>query len=293
MSIIDGKEIASRRQESLREEVMRLTEKGITPTIAPIIVGDDSSAWVYYRSKARLARELGIGYAGIELPEGVSQEELLDTIDDLNNDPHIDGIFVEMPLPARISRDAVARAISPEKDIDGISPLSLGTMLVASASAENYRQLSEVAGEALPATAHAVMEILLEEGVQLTGANAVVVGDSLSVGRPLGILLLTEGATVTVCHIKTRSLEQFTKRADVLCVAAGHPHLITSRMVKEGAVVIDIGINVTEGGIVGDVDYEGVASRAGLITPVPGGVGPMTTTMIMQHVIRRASQRAP
>ena len=292
MSIIDGRAIASRRQGALREEVAGLAERGITPTIAPIIVGDDPSARLYYRAKGRLARELGIGYTGIELPGDVSQEELLSRIDDLNNDPCIDGIFVEMPLPKHISREAVARSVSFEKDVDGISPLSLGTLIVASASVENYRQLQETAGEALPATAHAVMEILLEEGVQLAGANAVVVGDSLSVGRPLSILLLTEQATVTVCHIRTRSLEQHTKRADVLCVAVGHPNLITSSMVKEGAVVVDIGINVTEDGVVGDVDYDGVAPLAGLITPVPGGVGPMTTTMIMQHVVARASHRA-
>ncbi len=292
MSIIDGRAIASRRQGALREEVAGLAERGITPTIAPIIVGDDPSARLYYRAKGRLARELGIGYAGTELPGDVSQEELLNRIDDLNNDPCIDGIFVEMPLPKHISREAVARSVSFEKDVDGISPLSLGTLIVASASVENYRQLQETAGEALPATAHAVMEILLEEGVQLAGANAVVVGDSLSVGRPLSILLLTEQATVTVCHIRTRSLEQHTKRADVLCVAVGHPNLITSSMVKEGAVVVDIGINVTEDGVVGDVDYDGVAPLAGLITPVPGGVGPMTTTMIMQHVVARASHRA-
>ena len=292
MSIIDGRAIASRRQGALREEVAGLAERGITPTIAPIIVGDDPSARLYYRAKGRLARELGIGYAGTELPGDVSQEELLNRIDDLNNDPSIDGIFVEMPLPKHISREAVARSVSFEKDVDGISPLSLGTLIVASASVENYRQLQETAGEALPATAHAVMEILLEEGVQLAGANAVVVGDSLSVGRPLSILLLTEQATVTVCHIRTRSLEQHTKRADVLCVAVGHPNLITSSMVKEGAVVVDIGINVTEDGVVGDVDYDGVAPLAGLITPVPGGVGPMTTTMIMQHVVARASHRA-
>jgi len=292
LPIIDGRAIASRRREALREEVARLAESGITPTIAPIIVGDDPSARLYYRAKGRLARELGIGYAGIELPAQVSQEELLRKIDDLNNDPHIDGIFVEMPLPKHISRDAVARSVSPDKDVDGITPLSLGTLIVASASAESYRQLQETAGEALPATAHAVMEILLEEGVQLAGANVVVVGDSLSVGRPLSLLMLTEQATVTVCHIRTRSLKQHTKSADVLCVAVGHPNLITPSMVKKGAVVIDIGINATEDGVVGDVDYEGVAPLAGLITPVPGGVGPMTTTMIMQHVVARASHRA-
>jgi len=292
LPIIDGRGIARRRQEKLRREVANLASKDIIPTIARILVGEDSAASVYYRAKARLAEKLGIRFAGIELPEETHEKEVLDAIHKLNIDPQVDGIFVELPLSSHISRERIARAISPEKDIDAINPLSMGLMLVEGAGVAGYRQLSEQCDVLLPATPRAVMELLLESGVDLVGEEAVVIGRSLSVGRPLSLLLLTEGATVTICHSKTRSMEAITKRADLLCVAVGRPRFLTADMVKRGAVVIDIGINVTPAGIVGDVDYEGVAGRASLITPVPGGVGPMTTTtMIMANVVKCASSR--
>ena len=291
MAIIDGRAIARKYQEVLRRNVAHLADRGIVPAIAPILVGGDSAARVYYRAKARLAESLGIRYAGVELPGEAREEEVLDVISRLNADPQIDGIFVELPLPPHISRGKIACAVSPEKDVDGINPVSMGRMLVESASATDYRQLNAQRRVLLPATPQAVMELLLESGVDLVGANAVVIGRSLSVGRPLGLLLLTEGATVTICHSKTLSIETITRRAEILCVAVGHPRFIAADMVKEGAVVIDIGINVTPEGIVGDVDYERVAPRASLITPVPGGVGPMTTTMIMANVAKCASNR--
>ncbi len=291
MSIIDGRAIARKYQEVLRRDVAHLADREIVPAIAPILIGEDSAARVYYRAKARLAKSLGIRYAGVELPGEAREEELLDVISRLNADPQIDGIFVELPLPSHISRERIAYAVSAEKDVDGINPVSMGQMLVESASAANYRQLNAQRRVLLPATPQAVMELLLESGVDLVGANAVVIGRSLSVGRPLGLLLLTEGVTVTICHSKTLSIETITRRADIVCVAVGHPRFITADMVKEGAVVIDIGINVTPEGIVGDVDYEEVAPRASLITPIPGGVGPMTTTMIMANVVKCASNR--
>ena len=292
MSIIDGRSIARRRQEELRGRIADLVGKGIVPTIAPILVGDDSAARVYYRAKARLSKKLGIRFAGVELPEETGDDELLNVIHDLNIDPEVDGIFVELPLPLHISREKITRAISPGKDIDGINPMSMGSLIVEGAGAASYRQLSEQRDVLLPATPRAVMEILLEAGVNLVGAEAVVVGRSLSVGRPLSLLLLTENATVTICHSKTRSMETITRRADVVCVAVGRPRFLTAGMVKKGAVVIDVGFNVTSEGIVGDVDYDGVLPKASLITPVPGGVGPMTTTMIMANVVKCASNRA-
>ena len=283
--------MASRRQVALQDRVSGLAERGIVPTIAPILVGDNSASRLYYNAKKRLAERLGIGFAGVELPEETRQEDLLNVIDALNADPQVDGIFVELPLPAHISLEAVTRAIDPEKDIDCINPVSMGRMLVESAHAKDYRELSNQPDILLPATPQAVMELLLESGVDLVGKEAVVIGRSLSVGRPLSLLLLTAGATVTVCHSMTVSIEDIARRADVLCVSIGKPRYITLRMVKREAVVIDVGINVTQEGIVGDVDYEGVAPRARLITPVPGGVGPMTTTMIMENVVKCASNR--
>jgi len=292
LTIIDGRGIARRRQEVLHREVARLEEKGIVPTIAPILVGEEGSARVYYRAKARLAEKLGIRYAGVELPTDTREEELLSVIASLNVDPRVDGIFIELPLPRHISWEAVSRSVVPEKDIDGINPMSMGLMLAMSGRAKNYRQLSDRADVLLPATPMAVMEILLEIGVSLAGSEAVVIGRSLSVGRPLSLLLLTEGATVTICHSKTRSIDKITRRADVLCVAVGRSRFLTSGMVKQGAVIVDIGINVSAEGIVGDVDYEAVATKASLITPVPGGVGPMTTTMIMANTVKCALNRA-
>ena len=290
--MLDGRVAAKKLQERLRERIGALSQQGITPAIAPILVGEDSAAVVYYRSKTRLARKLGIRFAGIELPEETDQQELVDTIRRLNIDPQVDGIFVELPLPSHISREEIARAISADKDIDGINPLSMGLLLVDGAGTTGYRELNERGGLLLPATPRAVMELLLGAGVDLAGKEAVVVGRSLAVGRPLSFLLLTEGATVTICHSKTRSIKTITRRGDIVCVAIGRPRFLTADMVKKGAVVIDIGINVTPDGIVGDVDYEAVAAKASLITPVPGGVGPMTTTMIMANVVKCAARRA-
>ncbi len=291
MSIIDGRAIARKYQEILRHAVAVLANDAVIPAIAPILVGEDSAARVYYRAKARLAEKLGIRFCGIKLPEGTREEDVIDAVNGLNADPQVDGIFVELPLPAHISREKIARAISPEKDIDGINPVSMGRMLVESASAATYRQLNARQSVLLPATPQAVMKLIIESGIDIVGQEAVVIGRSLSVGRPLGLLLLTEGATVTICHSKTRSMETITQRADILCVAVGRLRFLTSDMVKQGAVVIDIGINVTPEGIVGDVDYERVAPRTRLITPVPGGVGPMTTTIIMANVVKCASNR--
>ena len=286
MAVLDGKAIAHTVQERLKEQIAELKAHGITPTIAPILVGDNLGAKIYYRTKEKLAEKIGIRYAGIKLPENTSQEALIDEIHHLNDDPAIHGLFVELPLPKEISLTAISREIAPQKDIDCINPLNMGRLVVEGASVATYATLNCCSDLLLPATPQAVMELLLDSGVELAGRDVTVIGRSLAVGRPLSLLLLTEGATVTICHSKTRHLAKITERAEVICVAVAHPQFLTSKMVTDGVVVIDVGINVTKGGITGDVDYENVAKKASLITPVPGGVGPMTTTLIMANTVK-------
>ncbi len=271
-TLIDGKAIAQRIREELVREVEKLKAEGIVPTLAVLWVGEDPASGVYYRSKQRLAAQLGIEFRGEVLPADTSQEALLERIHRLNEDPEVEGIFVEFPLPEGISPEAVRAAIAPEKDVDGITPVNLGKLLIGEEGL-------------IPATPYGVMELLEASGVELQGADAVMVGRSEVVGKPLALLLLQAHATVTICHSRTRDLGAHTRRADVLCVAAGRPKLITADMVKEGAVVIDIGLNATEEGVVGDVDFEAVKEKAGMITPVPGGVGPMTATIVLKNVV--------
>jgi methylenetetrahydrofolate dehydrogenase (NADP+)/methenyltetrahydrofolate cyclohydrolase len=272
MNLIDGKAIAKAIREELKREIEGLRAQGIVPTLAVLWIGEDPASGVYYRSKQKLAENLGIEFRGEVLPADVSQDELLQRIRQLNGDPEIEGIFVEFPLPEHIQPEVVREAITPEKDVDGITPVNLGKLLIGEAGL-------------IPATPYGVMELLRASGVELRGADAVMVGRSEVVGKPLALLLLQAHATVTICHSRTRDLARHTRRADVLCVAAGRPKLITADMVKEGAVVIDIGLNATDEGVVGDVDFEAVKEKAGLITPVPGGVGPMTATIVMKNVV--------
>jgi methylenetetrahydrofolate dehydrogenase (NADP+)/methenyltetrahydrofolate cyclohydrolase len=289
MAVLDGKVIARVVQESLKEQVAELKGKGITPTIAPILVGDNPGAKVYYRTKEKLAEKLGVRYAGLKLPESTSQEALIDEIHRLNDDPEVHGLFVELPLPKGISIAAISREITPQKDIDCINPASLGHLVSGGAASATYSELKERPDVLLPATPQAVMELLLASGVDLAGKETVVVGAG-AVGLPLALLLLREGyANVTLCEYKGKDLHEIVSRADVVCVSVGRPNFITAGMVKEGAVVIDVGINVGKDGITGDVDYAGVEKKASLITPVPGGVGPMTTTLIMANTVKAAS----
>jgi len=288
MAVLDGKAIAHTFQERLKEQIAELRARGVTPTIAPIIVGENPGAKVYYHTKEKLAEKLGIRYAGLRLPENTSQGALIDEIHRLNDDPEIHGLFVELPLPKEISLTAVSREIAPQKDIDCINPLNMGRLVVEGAGVATYAMLNRRSDLLLPATPQAVMELLLDSGVELAGRDVTVIGRSLAVGRPLSLLLLTEGATVTICHSKTRRLAKITQRAEVICVAVGHPRFLTSEMVTDGVVVIDIGTNVLKGGITGDVDYESVEKKARLITPVPGGVGPMTTTLILANTVKAA-----
>lgn len=291
MTILDGRAAAADAQDRLRGRIAALAQRGITPTIAPILIGEDEAAAVYTRSKSRLAKKLGIRYAGLELPETTTQEELLAAIALLNADPQVHGIFLELPLPPGLSHAAAGRAIAPEKDVDGVHPLTMGR-LATEGAAGGYAALSARADLLIPATPQAVMELLRFAGVELEGRETVVVGRSVAVGRPLALLLLCESATVTVCHSHTRDLGEVTRRAEILCVAAGRPGIVTGEMVAPDAVVIDVGINVTDAGIVGDVDTEAVSKVASLVTPVPGGVGPMTTTLILANTVKAAEQQA-
>jgi len=291
VTLLDGRALAADIQDRLRGHVAALARRGITPTIAPILVGANEAAAVYYRSKARLAKKLGVRYAGLELPEATTQEELLAAIALLNADPQVHGIFLELPLPEGLSPDAAGRAIAPEKDVDGSHPLTLGRLATEGAAA-GYAALRERKDLLIPATPQAVMELLHFAGVELAGREAVVVGRSVAVGRPLALLLLCASATVTICHSRTRDLAAATRRAEVLCVAVGRPGLITADMVAPGAVVIDVGITPTDEGIVGDVDTEAVSKVASLVTPVPGGVGPVTTTLILANTVKAAEHQA-
>lgn len=279
MKLIDGKAIARSLRERLKSEVEALKAQGVLPTLAVLWVGGDPASGVYFRSKERVAKELGIEFRGEQLDGKISQGELVEHIERLNSDPKVSGIFVEFPLPEQIQPEAVRSAISPDKDVDGITPVNLGKLLIGEEGL-------------IPATPYGVMELLRAEGVGLRGLHAVMVGRSEVVGKPLALLLLAEDATVTICHSKTRDLKEHTLRADVLCVAVGRPKLITAEMIKPGAVVIDIGLNSTEEGIVGDVDFEAAKERASLITPVPGGVGPMTATLVMRNVVEAAKRNA-
>jgi len=278
--IIDGKEIAQRYREALKHEIRELHTRGVKPALAAIIVGGNPACVAYFNVKRKLAEMLGIRFIGEQMPPTAAQEKLIEKIAEYNEREEVDGICVELPLPAGIDSKKIRGVIASEKDVDGINPVNLGKLMIGEEEAM------------LPATPYGVIELLKSAGVELEGKEAVMVGRSEVVGRPLALLLLRENATVTICHSKTRHLEEKTRCADVLCAAVGVPRLIRASMVKEGAVVIDIGMTATDDGLVGDVAFEEVSKKASLITPVPGGVGPMTATMIMLNVVKAAKRRA-
>ncbi len=271
--IIDGKAISKKVKEELKVEVQKLKEKGIVPKLTVILVGDDPASQVYVRNKEKSAAQVGIDSETIRLPAETSENELLDLIKKLNDDPKVDGILVQLPLPDHISKDLVIETISPEKDADGFHPYNLGRLLAGIPSV-------------IPCTPNGIMRMIDEIGFDLKGKNAVVIGRSVIVGKPVAQLLLSRHATVTTCHSKTRDLAFFTKNADVLVVAVGRPEMIDGSMIKEGAVVIDVGINRKEDGkLVGDVHFDSAKEVASWITPVPGGVGPMTVAMLLYNTV--------
>jgi len=287
--IIDGKLIASEIREDLAKEVETLKAKGITPGLGVILVGLDPASMSYVTAKERACDALGLYSENIKLPAETTEEELLALVNDMNNNSKIDGILVQLPLPKHIDTDKVIMAIHPSKDVDGFHPESIGKMLMGK---DTF----------LPCTPHGIIKLLLHSNVKVEGANVVVVGRSNIVGKPVANLLLdkSEGgnATVTVCHSRTKNMAEITKRADILIAAIGKAEFITSDMIKEGAVVIDVGVNRVEDStkkrgyrLVGDVEFKTSVEKASKITPVPGGVGPMTITMLMYNTVESAKRR--
>ena len=286
---IDGVAIARSVRDDVAREVARLRPRGITPGLTVVLVGDDPASAVYVRSKGKACEEAGMAGDTIRLPATTTQEDLLARIDRLNADPAVHGILVQMPLPKHIDPDTVVRRIRPDKDVDGFHPVNVGKLLIG-----------EKDGFA-PCTPAGVQEMLVRSGVDTRGMECVIIGRSNIVGKPMAALLVQDrvgaNATVTVCHRHTRDLPAHTRRADLIIAAAGRPGVLTADMVKKGAVVVDVGINrvndaSTKTGyrIVGDVDFDGVSAVASLITPVPGGVGPMTIAMLLRNTVRAAGQ---
>ncbi len=278
--IIDGNAIAKAVRAQWKERAERLKARGVVPGLAVIIIGDDPASQVYVRNKVRACAEAGIYSEKIELPASVSEAGLLKKIEELNVNPAIHGILVQLPLPKHIDNNKVLDTISMEKDVDGFHLYNLGAL---------------VAGESVfpPCTPYGIQCLLEYLNIPIAGQNAVVVGRSNIVGKPMALMLLQKDATVSICTSKTRDLAQYTILADILVVATGKPGMITAPMVKRGAVVIDVGITRQDDGrLVGDVDFEGVKERAGYITPVPGGVGPMTITMLVANTVQSAERFA-
>ncbi len=279
MQLLDGKALAAEIEGRIAEEVRSLAHRGITPGLAVILVGNDPASQAYVRMKAKACKRAGIYSITHEMPENTTQPQLLNAIAILNNDPNIDGILVQLPLPKHINTATILEAIAPHKDVDGFHPHNIG------------RIAANLTGFA-PATPAGIMRLLKHYKIDPQGKNATIVGASNIVGKPLASLLLNANATTTICHIHTQDLASHTREADILCVGAGKPNLITESMVKEGAVVIDIGINrLSDGSLVGDVDFEHVAPKCSFITPVPGGVGPMTIASLLENTIKAAKNR--
>ena len=271
--LIDGKSISTQIKDEVRERARKLKAKGVEVALAVIQVGSDPASSVYVRNKKKACEYCEMGSVSHELPESTTEEELLSLIEELNRDDKIGGILVQLPLPGHIDEDRVIRAISPEKDVDCFHPVNVGKMCIGEPGF-------------LPCTPAGVIELLKRSGVSIQGKECVVLGRSNIVGKPMSMLLLRENGTVTVCHSKTADLKAVTKRADILVVAIGKPKFITADYVKEGAVVIDVGIHrMDDGKLCGDVDFDDVAPRCSQITPVPGGVGPMTIAMLMQNLV--------
>jgi methylenetetrahydrofolate dehydrogenase (NADP+)/methenyltetrahydrofolate cyclohydrolase len=275
-----GRPVADKVLADVRAGVERLkTTRGVAPGLAVVLVGDDPASQIYVSHKKRAADAVGITTQDFLYPAGLSQRELLDLVQRLNAERTIHGILIQLPLPTGLDEDAVISAMAPAKDVDGLHPENLGRLLAG-------------APTTVPCTPAGCIEILDHYGAALSGAEAVVVGRSRLVGKPLAQLLLARHATVTMCHTRTRDLASHTRRADILCVAAGRPRMITGDMVKPGAWVIDVGVNrLPTGGLAGDVDFEPVAAHAAAVTPVPGGVGPMTIAMLMRNTLLVAERQ--
>jgi len=277
--IIDGKAIAARLRAEVAARARELRDRGVAPGLAVVLVGDDPASAIYVRSKTKAAREVQVDVRDHALPASTTQAELAALVDELNRDPLVDGILLQLPLPAHLDAEAVLRAIDPAKDVDGLHPVNLGL-------------LARGRPAFAPCTPKGCMRLLREVGADLTGARAVVIGRSLLVGKPLALLLASADATVTLCHSKTRDLAGEVRRADVVVAAAGRPELVAGDWIRDGAIVLDVGVNRTaEGKLVGDVEFGAAVQRARAITPVPGGVGPMTIACLLENTIEAARRR--
>ncbi len=279
MKIIDGKAVSLSVKNDIRKKTALLKEKGIVPTLAVIIVGNDPASKVYVNNKKKACEYIGFNSAEYVLDESVSQNELLGLIEKLNSDPEVDGILCQLPLPKHIDETAVMNSISSEKDVDAFTPANVGKIMTG-----EY--------DMLPCTPAGIMELIASTGESIVGKHAVVVGRSNIVGKPIAMLLLHADATVTVCHSRTQNLKKICQSADILIAAVGKAKFITADMIKNGATVIDVGINRDENGkLCGDVDFDGAAEKASYITPVPGGCGPMTIAMLMKNTYNAAVKR--
>ena len=278
-TILDGRAVSAQIRSEIAGRVMALVDRGVQPGLAAVLVGNDEASRIYLGSKHKASADVGVRSEQVDLPAFVTEGELLATIRRLNRDPEIHGIIVQLPVPRHISELAVQMTIDPAKDVDGLHPLNVGLMVRGDPAFP-------------PATPYGIVELLLRSGIELEGAQVVVVGYGELVGAPLSIMLAEDSirgnATVTICHAKTRDLVEQTRRADILVAAAGRPQLITAEMVKPGAVVVDVGVHRTDHGLVGDVMFDEVKEVAGAITPVPGGVGPMTTAMLLLNTVTAA-----
>jgi methylenetetrahydrofolate dehydrogenase (NADP+)/methenyltetrahydrofolate cyclohydrolase len=273
--ILDGKKIAANIRTALKRDIAAMEQK---PGLAAVLVGDNPASRVYVGIKRRTCEEVGIYSELYELPEKTTEKELLQLIRKLNSNDRIHAILVQLPLPGHISAERVFSEVALEKDVDGFNSVNIGRLVSGN---ESF----------VPCTPKGIIRLLEQAGIEIKGKNAVVVGRSSIVGKPTALMLLNRNATVTICHSKTKNLEEITRRADILVVAVGRPKLITPDMVKEGGVVIDVGINRIGGKLVGDVDFGSVKEKAGWITPVPGGVGPMTVAMLLENTVEAAKRR--
>ncbi|MCT7527626.1 bifunctional methylenetetrahydrofolate dehydrogenase/methenyltetrahydrofolate cyclohydrolase FolD [Aliarcobacter cryaerophilus] len=280
MVLLDGKILSAKIKEEVKVEVTKIVKKkNITPGLAVILVGNDAASATYVASKAKACKDAGIYSVVHEMPESITQEELLETINMMNNNPKLDGILVQLPLPKHIDTTTVLEAINPLKDVDGFHPYNVGRMV---SNLDSF----------LPATPFGVMRMFEEHNIELSGKDVVVIGSSDIVGKPMASLLINKKATVTVCNSRTKDLKAHTSKADIVIIAVGVPYLLKEDMVKDGAVVIDVGINrLDTGKLVGDADFEGLKNKCSHLTPVPGGVGPMTIAMLLKNTIKAANLR--
>jgi len=289
--ILSGKELAQKMRDEMKVELSELKEeKGIVPTLAVVLVGDDPGSLSYVKGKEKACAEVGIEVQKYKFDADYQESKLLKLIADLNKDPEVNGILVQLPLPAQIDEEKVLYAIDPEKDVDGFHPINVGRLMIG---APGY----------IPGTPHGIQKMLSRNDIEISGKHVVIVGRSNIVGKPLALLLVQKNkeanATVTVCHTGTSNMGEITRLADILVVAAGRPHTVNAEMVKEGAVVIDVGVNriaddTKKSGfrLIGDVEFEEVSQKASAISPVPGGVGPMTITMLLHNVIEAARKQS-